>query len=278
MKKILITGGKGMLGSKLAQVLTANHHEVFALSSSELNITDYEVVKKQLDLLKPNILINCAAYTKVDLAETEIDLSNNINGFAVGNLAKECLERKIKFIQISTDYVFGDNNKNGYDENYSSKIEPQNQYGKSKKLGEVEALKNNSESLIVRTSWVFGPNGKNFVDTMLKLAETKTELSIVSDEFGIPTSTEDISKQIKYIIDENLKPGIYHAVSEGSCSRFEEAVKIFEIAGKDLKLNKILLKDYPRPAKIPNYSILLNTKLPKLSSWKNAIEEYVKGY
>jgi len=276
-QKVLITGSNGMLGSMLKQTLESSY-EVIAFNHNDLDITKEEDIKYQLIKMKPNILINCAAYTFVDKAESEIQLSNLINGYAPGFLAKYCKQLDIKFIHISTDYVFGDNNINGHSEEDHPGEDQLNQYARSKRLGEIETLKNNSKAYIVRISWSFGPQGKNFIDTMLTLAQTKTELSIVSNEFGKPSYTKDIAEHIRYIIkNETLSPGYYHSVNEGVCTRYEEAKTVFTLINKAIKLNKINLIDYPRPAKIANYSILVNTKLPKLQNWDLAIKEYLSS-
>lgn len=278
--KLLITGGNGMLGSMLAKIAEEKKYEVLALGREDFDITNETEVYNTLKEIKPDFVVNCAAYTNVEAAEEDFENSNQINGYASGYLAKICRDQTIGFIHISTDYVFSsDPERNGHTEDEVPGDNQPNQYGRSKRLGEVEVMRNNPKSYIIRTQWVFGPNGKNFVDTMINLAQTKDELTIVDDEIGVPCYTKDISNQILYIIDHHkeLEPGFYHAVSEGECSRYVQAETIFELIGKKMKLNPIALKDYPRKAKVPSYSVLLNTKLPKLQNWDEAVEEYVKG-
>lgn len=277
--KILITGGTGMLGSTLSKKLFSMNHQVFALSSKEFDITNNQSILESLDKNKPDLVINCAAYTNVEMAEEEKDKAMEINGYASGRLAKILQEKGIKLIHISTDYVFGDNNINGHLEEETPKTPALNYYGETKRIGEIEVMNANPESYIARVQWSFGPGGKNIVDTMLMLAQTKTELNIVVDEVGIPTYTGYMADNLAYMVENisTLKPGYYHIVSEGSCSRFEQVKYIYEIAGINMKLNQIKLSEYPRKAKVPNFSILKNTKLPKLPDWKEGIKEYINS-
>lgn len=278
-EKILITGGKGLLGSMLASVLSEKGYEVFALGSGELNITDDKEIDFRINELEPNFLINCAAYTNVDLAEDEKEKAMLINAYAPGKLAKAAKNYGICFIHISTDYVFGDNNPSGHLEDDGNTFPSLNTYGESKRIGEIEVMNEYSESYIARVQWSFGPGGKNIVDTMLTLAKTRNELNIVDDEIGVPTYTKYMARQIEYMIlnQKNLKPGFYHIVSEGKCSRFDQVEFVFEKAGIQIKLNRIKLAEYPRKAKIPNFSILINSKLPKLPTWKEGITEYLNS-
>ena len=275
-KTILISGGSGLLAGMLKKVFEDDNFTVINLKHPEFDITDSQSISSVFDNIKPAYFINCASYTNVDQAENDVEKAMRINGYAVGVLARECMKRKIHFIHISSDYVFGDNKKDGHKEDDDPGETQLNVYGKSKRLGEVEAIKNNPNSFIVRTSWSFGPNGHNFVDMIIGLAKSNGELQIVDDEIGVPTYTKESSKAILYLLKNihTLKPGFYHTVSEGSCSRFDEAKFIFDSLQKQVKLTSIKLKDYARIAKVPNYSILLNTKLPKLPGWRESIREY----
>ncbi|BDQ04627.1 MAG: NAD(P)-dependent oxidoreductase [Candidatus Dojkabacteria bacterium] len=277
--KVLITGGKGMLGSKLATFLQSKGYEVSNPGSNELDITNTEQVRQYLLSNSPDFIINCAAYTNVEQAESEEEKPKvfEINTKAPGKLAKLTDEANIGFMHISTDYVFSANDPRGYAE-FDVPTQPAyNYYGETKRLGEFEVMKNNPNSYIVRVQWTFGEGGKNLVDTMLKLAETRTELNVVEDEVGVPTYTYYVAQSIAYILDnsQSIQPGFYHAVSEGQCSRYEQVQYIYEIAKLDVKLNPIRLADYPRKAKVPNFSILKNTRLPKLPDWREGIREYI---
>lgn len=280
MKKIVIPGGQGMVGSMLAKVAGEKGYEVIALGQSYLDITNEVDVLRTITELKPDFVVNCAAYTNVEMAEDEgKDTNFKVNADAPGYLAKACKNNNIPFVHISTDYVFSGDSDTGYTEDLNPGENQLNEYAKAKRQGEIQVRKLNPDAYIVRTSWVFGPNGKNFIDVMLMLSETKTELNMVNDEFGVPTYTKDITNQILHILERTseLAPGFYHAVSEGSCSRFEQAEKIFALAGKVMKLNPVPLSSYPRKAKVPHVSILKNTKLPKLQTWDKAIEEYINS-
>lgn len=273
-KKILITGGNGMLAFAVKKVFTEANKTVVPMTKDELDITSNKSIQESLDKYNPEVLINCAAYTNVNEAEENPELANKVNGDAVGAIAYECKRRNIKFIHISTDYVFGENNKDGYTESELPKS-PLNKYGSSKLHGEQEALRRNPDSYIVRTSWIYGPNGKNFVDTMLDLGSRLNELTIVEDEIGTPTFTFDVAHSLLKLVDGEYTPGIYHVVNGGHCSRFEEAAAVFALVDNPISLKKIKLKDYPRKAQVPNVSILINTKLPPLRNWKLALKEYI---
>lgn len=277
MKKVLLTGANGMLGTTLSELLEQNGFSVIKTDVNEMDITNEENIIDVLDKTNPDVLINCAAFTNVDAAETQKELAYSINALAVKHLAKYTNEHNIMFLHISTDYVFGDNKEEGYTEEDEPGENQLNYYGKTKREGEKLAIEYNPNSYIIRTSWTFGPNGKNFINTMLNLSTTKDELTIVDDEVGVPTYTKDLSMQLIYIIKNKLKPGYYHGVNEGSCSRYEEAKRIFELAKKDIKLHKTTLEEYGRAVKTANYSVLLNTKLPKLQNWDKAIEEYINS-
>jgi dTDP-4-dehydrorhamnose reductase len=279
--KILITGSNGMLGSLLTQELEKNrNYEVFPTGRDQLDITNNLQVENYISETKPRVIINCAAYTNVNEAEdTQKEINYNVNAIGPKILAENCKKNNIRFIHISTNYVFGSNKDTGYLEEDEPEIGEQlNEYGRAKREGEIFTMELNSEALICRVPWIYGPNGKNFVDTMLNLAKDKNELSIVTDEIGTPTYTLDVVNQLKYILQNlsNIEGGYYHITNEGRCSRYDEAAKIFEIAGIKIKLNRTTLSAFPRKAKVPTTSILKNTKLPKLRDWEDALEEYIK--
>jgi len=273
--KILILGAKGMLGQDLSKVLA--DYNLILWDRQEIDIADeYQVNKKIIDL-KPQIIINCAAYTAVDDCEMHKELALRINNQAVGYLALAAKKIGAIIVQISTDYVFDGKNKNGYVED-SQEFGPVNFYGESKLLGE-KSLKNiAAKYYLVRTSWLYGQNGKNFVETMLNLGQEKKELKVVNDQFGKPTYTVDLAHQILYILDNALPFGIYHATNEtkeGGISWHEFANKIFELANLDVKAIPCISQEFPRPAERPAYSALINTKLPKIRDWQIALKEYL---
>lgn len=277
MKKVLVTGGSGQLGFDLIKQLKEKNYEVLAPSTEEMNITNKEQVSKVIEEFKPNVIFHCAAYTAVDKAEEEKELCYNINATGTNNIVESSKNINAKIVYISTDYVF-DGTKDGI-YNEEDKTNPINYYGYTKKCGE-EFVKQAKDYLIVRISWVFGINGKNFVKTMLNLSQTKDELSVVSDQIGSPTYTEDLSKLLIQMI-ENNKTGTFNATNEGYCSWYEFAKYIFEINNIDIKVNPILTKDYKTLAKRPYNSKLNKDKLEKenlerLPNWQDATRRYCK--
>lgn len=278
-KKILITGARGMLGSDVTKIFLENtEFDILATDKTSFDVTKKDQIEKYLSENKIDLLINCAAFTAVEQAEDpdNHDFLYELNAVAPEFLATATAEQGISFFHISTDYVFGNNDPEGYYEDNEPK-QQLNAYGASKREGELRALKANPNTFICRTSWLYGNGGKNYVDTMLTLAESRSELNIVEDEIGIPTSTLEVARQLAYMVNNlsDLAPGYYHVVNEGACSRHEESQRIFEIAGIDMKLGKVKLNDYPRNAKVPHVSILKNTKLPKLKTWQQALTEYL---
>ncbi|MBU0732171.1 dTDP-4-dehydrorhamnose reductase [Patescibacteria group bacterium] len=270
--KILITGANGMLGQDLAQVFS--DYDLLLFDKNRLDITNIDEVEKVIKKEKPNYIINAAAYTDVDGCEENKDICLAVNATGPENLAKISKKYDIKLVHYSTDYVFNGENKNGYPEDYSD-MDPINMYGQSKAEGE-EAIKINCDNYyIIRISWLYGHGGKNFVDTMINLGKEKDELKVVNDQHGSPTYTRDVAEMTKHIIKKNLELGVYHATNSNECTWYEFTKEIFKIKKIQTKLDPCTTDEFPRPAKRPEYSILLNTKLPKMRSWKHALKEYL---
>ena len=275
-KKIIVTGGKGMLATDLLGELANTNHTIISVDLDGLDITDEKTVHQFVDSHKPDILINLAAYTAVDKCESD-PIAEKVNGVALKYLSEACVKNKTKLIHFSTDYIFSDQYSNPILE--TEKTNPINAYGKGKLLGEENILKTKDlDYLIFRVQWLYGKNGKNFVDTMLKLAETKTELKVVSDQIGRPTSTKFLAKLILEVIEQNLK-GIYHLGPQDSCSWFEFAEYILK--DTNCKVFPIPSTEYPTPAKRPLYSVLSIEKIKRdLKSknldktWKELLDEY----
>jgi len=275
-RKILIIGAKGMLGQDLANILS--NFDLALWDKQEIEITDEYQVKTKINALNPDFIINCAAYTAVDDCEKNKDLSLAVNNRAIGYLAQTAKKNGAILIHISTDYVFNGQNKDGYEEN-SQAFGPVNFYGESKLLGEKTLQLIAPQFYLLRTSWLYGKNGKNFVETMIKLGKEQKELKVVNDQFGKPTYTVDLAGQILYILNNTLPFGIYHAVNEtkiGGISWYEFARKIFELGNLNVKLEPCDSRAYPRPAKRPQYSALINTKLPPMRDWQDALADYFK--
>ena len=277
--KIVITGCDGQLGKEIIKELNKENktlkNEIFALNREKLDICDIDKVNSYILSINPDIIINCAAFTKVDLCEDEVELAYKVNSIGPKNLAICCEKVNAKLVHISTDYVF-DGNKNIYREDDITN--PQSVYGKSKLLGEQYVQSFCSKYFIIRTAWLYG-DGNNFVKTMLNLSESNNEINVVNDQIGTPTSTKDLAEVIlKLIHTENY--GLYHGTNKGSCSWYEFAKKIFEIKNIDIKVNPISSNEYSSKVKRPQYSVLDNFLLRTINlddfrEWEEALSEYL---
>lgn len=274
--KSMIIGAKGMLGQAV-MTAWADLNPV-GRDLPEIDITNPASIAAALDAEQPNIVVNCAAYTAVDKCETEEMLATKINGTAVGYVAKACAQRKIKLIHISTDYVFDGQQESGYQE--KAMLDPLNAYGRSKAVGEKELMANTDDYYLVRTSWLYGPGGKNFVTTMLNLAKTKTELKVINDQHGKPTYTRDLAMFLKQLVLDHAPSGIYHGVNEQETTWYDFAQTIFKEAGVHMSVQPCTSAEYPLPAKRPAWSTLLNTQRPPLRPWVDALRDYLSelGY
>lgn len=273
---IVITGAKGMLGSKLLDIF--NQYDVTGLDKDKLDITSKQAVSEALSYHRPDAVINCAAFTKVDDCEAKPDLAFAVNAEGPGNLALACRDNGIKLVHIGTDYVFDGTSTAPYKED--DETNPLSIYGKSKLAGEenIRALLDNY--LIVRTQWLYGEDGPNFVETILRIADERDELRIVNDQRGAPTYTKDLSLAIKTLIENNCN-GTYHAANSGSCTWYEFALEILRIKGLDKKVLPITTEEIARPARRPAYSVFSCDKLKTdtgfaFRHWKDALAEYMK--
>ncbi|MDF1498574.1 MAG: dTDP-4-dehydrorhamnose reductase [Patescibacteria group bacterium] len=270
--KILILGYKGMLGSELVEVFR-DGNDLILWDKDQIDITKREDVMQKIGQLKPDIVINAAAYTAVDKAESEKDLVYKVNGCAVGFLSTICKEIDALFVHFSTDYVFDGENHLGYKEDHLYK--PINMYGKSKALGEKMILDIKPRFYLIRTSWLFGKYGKNFVETMIRLAEERKDLKVVNDQFGSPTYAKDLSEKVKDLIESEKPYGIYHITNSESCNWYEFALKIFKLSRLKPNIKPVSSEEFPTPAKRPTYSMLVNSKLPQMRSWEDALKDYL---
>jgi dTDP-4-dehydrorhamnose reductase len=279
-QKIIVTGSKGQLVSELKQLasLYSNYQFVF-LSKEEAPLDNYKLIQKIIDSEKPSYLINCAAYTAVDKAELEIEQSDTINGIAVGQLAAICKSAGTHFLHISTDYVF--NGKSNRPLNESDKVDPLNQYGKSKLLGEQLAFKYNEDTIVIRTSWVYSVYGKNFVHTMMRLMHERKEINVVNDQIGSPTNAADLALAIMTIIQSGKWiPGIYNFSNEGKISWYDFAVAIKNLTGSQCIINPISTSGFPTPAKRPAFSLLNKEKIVstykiKITDWYASLQKCI---
>lgn len=280
MKRILVTGANGQLGKELRDIASSFPEVDFLfLSREDLPIHHYELVRNTFDGFKPDYCINCAAYTAVDKAEQEAELAYIVNSESVGILAAVSKMHDSKFIHISTDYVFAGDSPVPYKE--SDATGPVSVYGKSKLAGEKEAITQNPDSIIIRTSWVYSFYGNNFVKTMIRLMKERNEISVVSDQIGSPTWAADLALFIMRVIEfPEWKQGIYHFSNLGEISWYDFAVEIKKLIQSNCIVHPIPTSAYPTPAKRPAFSLLDKTKIKSVfgyvpPSWKESLEQCV---
>jgi len=259
--KTLIFGAGGMLGTELCSVFP----EAVKLKHADVDLGDREKVIDTIKSIKPDVVINAAAYTAVDDCEDNQELAFEINGKAPGYIAQGCAITGAKLIHYSTDYIFNGSRKEYFE---ADTPDPINVYGQSKLMGELNIIKNMQNFRIIRTSWLFGSHGKNFVDTMLKLSKEMSSVKVINDQFGKPTYAFDLASKTEEII--GLAPGVYHITNEGVCSWFEFASAIINNAVQCTS------KEFPRKARRPEYSVLVNTKTTPMRHWREALAEYLK--
>jgi len=281
--KYFVAGARGMLASDLIPMLEKKG-DVICGCRPGFDITDPDKVNKSLKAYMPDIVINCAAYTAVDKAESDKEAAFGINEKGAENLARACRETGAKLVHVSTDFVFDGKSNQPYTEDDTTN--PAGVYGASKLAGEISIKDAADDYLIVRTSWLYGKKGNNFVKTILRLASEREELGIVYDQTGTPTYTKDLAEGIINLI-ENKASGIYHFSNEGVCSWYDFAHEIIDIAekrGEKFKLKKlrpILTEDYPAPAKRPAYSVLDKAKYKEATSrevphWRDGLKRYLE--
>ena len=278
---ILITGANGQLGKEFRELAVGfpAFHFLFA-GSEELRIEDKAAVDNFFEENSIQYCINCAAYTAVDKAETEKEIALQVNAEAVAYLAATCKQYNAVFIHFSTDYVFNGEAHSPYLPDNNTL--PVNFYGETKLLGELNALKQNEKSIIIRTSWVYSSFGKNFVKTMLRLMNEKESIGVVNDQFGSPTYAADLAAAVMKIVEQkDPQAGIYHYCNEGIISWHEFAMAIKEISGSSCIVNAIPSSAFPTPAKRPAYSALDTQKIQKvfgidIPEWRQSLERCIK--
>ncbi|MBD8917008.1 MAG: dTDP-4-dehydrorhamnose reductase [Lachnospiraceae bacterium] len=276
--KVLVTGVKGQLGYDVMAELARRNIEAIGVDIDEMDITDKISVEKVIGEAAPDVVVHCAAYTAVDAAEDNEALCRRVNADGTRNIAEVCKKLDCKMVYISTDYVFDGQGTRPWEPD--DERHPLNVYGQTKYEGELAVQENLSKYFIVRIAWVFGKNGKNFVKTMLKLAETHDKLTVVNDQFGSPTYTYDLARLLVDMIQTD-KYGIYHATNEGICTWYEFACEIFRQAGVKIEVTPVPASEYPAKAKRPENSRLDKSKLTengfeRLPSWQDALARYLK--
>ena len=275
--QILVTGAYGQLGNEL-NLLQGNYPEwkfVFTDVDS-LDITDGNAIQKCFSEHNFDFVINCAAYTAVDKAETDSETAAKVNSLAPELLGFYSNLAGAKLIQVSTDYVFAGDANQPYSENYE--VKPQGVYGQTKLDGELNCLRENPQTAIVRTSWLYSTFGNNFVKTMLRLGKERGELGVVFDQIGTPTYAADLADAIlKMVAAEKFVPGVYHYSNEGVASWYDFALAIFELSSVKCKVNPVLSDQFPTPAKRPHFSVLnksniRNTFNVEIPYWKDSLK------
>lgn len=273
--KILILGAQGMLGRELAKSFAdPENYQLTLWDREELDVTDPEAVEAKVKEIAPEAIINAAAYTAVDKAESEPEIVYQINGYAVGHLAAVAKELGALLVHFSTDYVFDGENRQGYREDETRK-NPATVYGKSKKLAEQMIEDIGPRHYLIRTQWLFGAAGKNFIETMLRLAGEGRELRVVNDQFGSPTYAKDLADRVREMIEEKRESGVYHVTNSETCNWYQFALKIFELTDLQSKVTAVKSEEFAAAAKRPTYSMLINTKLPPLRPWQEALRAYL---
>lgn len=276
--KVVVTGAAGQLGQDVVRELAKKNHDAYGADRSQLDITIEADVMSFIHEVKPDVILHCAAYTNVDAAEENEDTAYQINASGTEYLAKAANEVGAKMLYVSTDYVFDGTATEPYEVDQATS--PLGAYGRTKLAGEQLLQKHLDQFFIVRTAWVFGVYGNNFVKTMIRLGKERGEVGVVYDQVGSPTYTVDLAKFMVELM-ETEKYGIYHATNSGVCSWYEFAVEIFKQAGLEVTVNPLTSEQFPRPAKRPNYSVLSKKKieaegLTPLRDWKEALAAYLE--
>jgi dTDP-4-dehydrorhamnose reductase len=273
--RLLVTGGAGMLGQAVATAATRLGHDVVALSRAELDVTDADHVRRVIAAAEPRAVINCAAWTDVDGAETAEAAATAVNGEGAGNVARAAAETGARLVHVSTDYVFDGAKSAPWVE--SDPVGPIGAYGRSKLAGEEEVAAAGGEHAIVRSAWLFGAGGRNFVDTMLALGGEHDEVSVVTDQVGSPTWTGHLAEAVIELAERRGDVGIFHAAGAGACSWYELAVEVFDRAGVRCRVLPTTAERYARPAPRPSYSVLGTERdaAPILPPWQKGVAAYL---
>ncbi len=275
-----MTGKDGQLAQSIHSITALyTAFDFIFKSSSELDITNYQLVAKEFKKNRIDYCINCAAYTAVDKAETDAEKAYNVNVVGVKNLANACAENEATLISVSTDFVFdGNSNKPYLEKDFTNPI---GVYGKTKLEGEQLISKLLVKHFIIRTSWLYSEYGNNFMKTMLRLGRERDELSVIGDQIGSPTYAVDLAKAIMTFIEiKETNYGVYHFSNKGECSWYDFAKEIFAQSNIEIKLSKITTEDFPTAAKRPKYSVLNSSKIEKslgieIHFWKESLKQAI---
>ena len=281
--KLLIFGKNGQLGRELQRIVPATW-DVVALDSSDCDVTDHKAVKEQIERLRPDAVVNCAAYTAVDLAESERDKADAVNWHAVENMARVAALHDVALVHVSTDYVFDGTSRTPYRE--SDTVAPINHYGEGKLRSEQAIVESGCRGVIIRTQWLYAPEGKNFVKTILRLAEQQREVRVVADQYGCPTAADDLAAAIVQILPEviadcKLRGEVFHYASKGEATWCEFAEEILRAAECDCRAVAISTDEYPTAARRPRYSVLDCSKIHDrfgvvLPDWRASLKRNIE--
>src|SRR3989338_1563662 len=269
--KIFILGANGMLARALINELSGE--DLFLGDLPDFNLLKFDELEEKISAVKPEVIINAAAYTNADACETDQNACLAVNGEAVGNLAKIAKKIKAVLVHFSTDYVFNGQNQEGYQEDAT--LDPLNVYGNSKALGERLLRENYDQFYLIRTAWLYGLNGKNFVDTIIDLSVKQETIKVVNDQFGSPTYTKDLAQAVHQLIIDKKPFGIYHRTNDGKASWYDLAVKVKELKNFSAEIQSASSQEISRSAVRPANSVLISTKLPALRSWQEALADYL---
>lgn len=270
--RIALLGAGGMLATALARAFSAE--EIFPLTKADGDITNETALQHTLQRLHPDVVMNAAGITDVDGCEAKPEQALAVNGTAVGAVARIGKSLGAIVVHFSTDYVFSGEKREGYAED--DPTGPISVYGRSKELGERLWLASGAKGYLVRAAWLYGSNGKNFVETMLRLADEKRTVNVVNDQVGSPTFTADLAQSVRDLLAQRPSFGIYHRTNDGSVSWYGFTREIFRLAGKTTSVEPVTTAEFPRPARRPAVSILRTTKLPPLRPWPAALKEYLQ--
>jgi dTDP-4-dehydrorhamnose reductase len=274
--RMLVTGGAGMLGRAAVAAAERLGHDVVAPPRAELDITDFEAVRAAVAEITPVAVINCAAWTDVDGAETAEPQAAEVNALGAGNLARAAAATGARIVHVSTDYVFDGSKRSPWVE--SDTVAPLSAYGRTKLAGEQAVAAAGAEHAIVRTAWLFGGGGVNFVHTMLRLGAERDEVRVVADQVGRPTWTGHLAPALVELAGRRGEVGVFHAAGAGQCSWNEFAIAIFDRAGIACRVVTVTTDDFPRPARRPAYSVLGTERDPgiHLPDWRDGLSAYLE--
>ncbi len=275
MTRLLVTGAGGMLGRAVVEAAQRLGHEVRAATRAQLDVTDLDATCRAVAELRPRAVVNCAAYTDVDGAEADREAAMAVNGAGAGNVATAAEHCGAAIVHVSTDYVFDGSKRAPWLE--SDPVAPLGAYGASKLAGETAVAAANAAHAIVRTAWLFGAGGTNFVDTMLALGAEREEVAVVTDQVGCPTWTGHLAGALVELAERPQETGIHHVAGAGSCSWNELAIEVFDRAGIDCRVLPTTTAAFPRPAPRPAYSVLGSERPAALAlpAWQDGVAAYL---